>query len=244
VAVVGEPTVDYARGFFGTMSKKYRTERAAVEAWLRGVNPTSDVPTFGRLTGLGWALIALMIVWPVIAMAAFAVVLYWAPGGLSTPSPIFGVLFFVSFVFILSPIIIWAASVLIWYARIRRHRALRKAVLAERGRGVIPLEIRNFFGSPHPDGYIEQSLLYLWAAAWCLAIAGGVTSVIVGFATWDVYGPVASVFTIVLGAAFALASFPWFGVGVRRIGRRTVTSTVGELEYRLMGEEALARTGE
>jgi hypothetical protein len=237
IAIAGAVTVDYKRGFFGTLSTRYRSERTAVESWVKSVNPSVVIPTFARFTAAGWTLVGLMFFWPVISIVGFNAALY---GGLYLPSPspswwIWPLGFF-GFVFFLSPLFYYAGFVLTWYARVRRHRALRAAVLAQRDRGVVPKEVRDFFGSPHPDGYIEQPFIYLWGFAWCIALAGGITAIILGFAGWEVFGPVVSVLTIAVGSAFAIGSFPWFGVGVRRIGRRKVSSAIGELQKQLMGD--------
>jgi hypothetical protein len=236
IAIAGEVTVDYKRGFFGTLSTRYRTERTAVESWLLSVNPSIVIPTFGRFTAAGWTLVGLMFFWPVISVVGFNAALY---GGLYLPSasPTWWIwpLGFFGFVLFLSPLFYYAGFVLTWYARVRRHRALRTAVLAERDRGAIPPDVQKFFGSPHPDGYIEQPYVVLWGFAWCIALAGGITALIFGFAGWETFGPVTSVLTIAIGGAFAIGSFPWFGVGVRRIGRRKISSAIGELQKQLMG---------
>jgi hypothetical protein len=237
IAIVGPVTVDYKRGFFGTLSRRYRSERGEVESWLRSSDPAAVLPTFAHLTVIGWGIVGLIFLWPVLSLALFSVALYTGLS-LSPSSPSWWIwpLGFFGFVFFLSPLIYYAGFVLTWYARVRRHRALRDAVLVERARGVIPLQVRNFFGSPHPDGYLEQPLLYLWGFTWCIAIAGGITGILFGISGWQTFGPVVSVLTIVISGIFVVGSFPWFGVGVRRIARRNISSTVAELQAQLMGE--------
>jgi hypothetical protein len=226
LATVGTPTNDYKRGFFGTLSSRYKMERTRVENWLRESNPNFVPNTHKGLAAIGWSTLAVMFFWPVISLVLFYVVLY-------ATYQFIGPVIVIGLVFAFSPVIIFAAIVVIWLARVRRHSSLRREVLETRKSRVIPSDIRAFFGSPHPEGYIEMPIMFAWGIAWCLALAGGITMIIVGVAPIDGQGyPFWS--WAIIGAVLAVGALVKFPAFVGLMKHRTIASTVGELEARLM----------
>ena len=226
VATIGTPTVDYARGFFGTLSARYKGERTRVENWLRETDPTFMPDKHGRIAAAGWATLVVMFFWPVISLVLFNVLLYLT-------FQFIGSVIFIGLVVTFSPFIIYMGIVLIWLARVRRHSSLRRSVLAAKATREVPQDIRDFFGSPHPEGYIEMPRIFLWAIVWVLALAGGITMIAIGANPLPGQGLLLW-YWIPIGAVLAIGSLVRFPAFVGLMKRRSVTSVIGELEHRLL----------
>jgi len=207
------------RGLFWTLSKAFRGELAAGEAWLHSAAAPSDdarerSARFSTTVGLVVIIAGLAAPWLALLPVLAAV---FGGGIFGTPDlgSLGGI---IAFFFLTWPFIVWAGIMVNWRGRILRFEDLRSRVVAVRAHGIgVPREIANFVGPRFADvAYLNGLLMFLIVQSIVL-LAGGLTMFAVAMGQVENWGP--SVIAAAIGVLMAVASIPVFAIAVRVISR-------------------------
>ena len=190
------------RGFFRLQGATYKAALRETEGWLRS---TSSPVNASHGAGWGWglALVVVALAEPWIAMASIV-----NPNSLVAAgfAPAMGMTVFALLGW---PFLAWGGFVLMWRGRVARFERARAATLLVRQRGgPVPEPVAAFFGAPYPEQAYRYGLYILLLGYGILALAGGLTVVMVGFGrieNWDASGA-----AIGLGVLMAVSSAPLF----------------------------------